>query len=237
MIGTNKKNIGFLSIFNMKFVICITALMCVSLFTACSGFFVNKPKEVVFIDDKSSNLLIIDSDKEIVIDDKMLLEARQNIRKDKQAPISVNQADGSTVSISFDSAGNKSESRCFDNHMRIGCIVVKTSAAGDKSINVLAQNGEMKTLPVDDFANIMSLSADEIAMAAGVIEGRKNDQPQMVFKGNPQKNQSLQPLPSHNFPIKTGNLPIQNEIPVSIEEETGKAVENNVENLSPSESK
>jgi hypothetical protein len=78
-------------------------------------------------------------------------------------------ADGSEINTMTDRYGNKTQTRCFDYHPRINCIMLSTGAEGQKKVFVYAQNGDVKDLPEEMLSKVMTADADEIANAAGII--------------------------------------------------------------------
>lgn len=84
-------------------------------------------------------------------------------------------ADSSSIDTMIDGFGNKVETRTFDNHPLLKCVVLKTFANGKKIILAYAQNGDVKTLSKDFSDNALSYSANDIAAVAKITEGRKEN--------------------------------------------------------------
>ncbi len=194
----------------MKFINCLAVIIFLSLISSCS-IFSNKEsvKEEVFFDDGYKK----SADGEVTLED-ISFTINERTDTDKTGfgsqTITTKAADGSSVSEMTDSAGNKSQSRCFENHPLIGCIVLKTSVKGSKEVMIYAQNGQVKTLSADKIEDVLTISPDEAAGAAEIFEGRKNNSSPTMFTKKPDNSQPLQPLPSYKFPIQK-SLPRQIE--------------------------
>ncbi|HSK73877.1 MAG TPA: hypothetical protein VK892_19420 [Pyrinomonadaceae bacterium] len=104
--------------------------------------------------------------------------------------------DGSQISIMYDSAGNKTETRYFNNS-RIKYLLLRTSVNGQKELFVFGHNGQTKTLPENMLDKVLTASADEIANAAGIYTTRQERSP--VFTQDQKPSESIKPLPSSEF--------------------------------------
>ncbi len=185
----------------MKLTSYIITLTIIALLSGCSSFNRSKTQEIVFLDDGNSTSKELLHNNEVVIDDKMLSDTRKKADKETEPTISTDFPDGSSLSVGYDSAGNKTESKCFNNHIKIGCIVLKTPVVGEKSINVLAQNGKVEILSANVFPDVMTVSPDEIAVAAGITEGRRTNQPQLTFKTKPEIRTNPIPTTAYYPPV------------------------------------
>ena len=194
----------------MKFINCIAVLILLSFISSCSVFTKTEAvKEEVFFDDGYKKA----AEGEITVDDiSFSINERTDVDKNRvnSQTITTKAADGSSISEMTDSAGNKSQSRCFENHSLIGCIVLKTSVKGGKEILVYAQNGEVKTLSADKIENALTISPDAAAAAAEIFEGRKNTSLPTMFTKKVQDSQPLNPMPGYNFPVRN-SMPAQVE--------------------------
>jgi hypothetical protein len=184
----------------MKLILCLTLI---SLLTSCVTSSKNQTaQEEVFFDDgyqKNTGEEVVFND--IVFADKN--ESNSSLKKIGSTPISKAGADGSRITYSSDSSGNQSESRCFNNHSRISCILLRTTVKGEKTGFVYAQNGEIKKLPANMFNDMMTASADELAGAAGVFEGKKELTLPTGIMRKAKNSQPLQPMPSYKFPMQS----------------------------------
>lgn len=82
-------------------------------------------------------------------------------------------ADNSRVSTMYDGHGNKSESRYFSYHPRLGMVLLRTSSDGAQQAFVYGQNGSVKMLPGEMLPVALTASADALADAVGIHEGRR----------------------------------------------------------------
>lgn len=127
-------------------------------------------------------------------------------------------ADNSKITTMFDGYGNKTETRFFDNNPLLLSITVRTSVSGEKQVSVYAQNGMVNRLPENMFDRVLSSSANDLAAAAGIFEGRR--EPTIVQSNQPP----LQPMPSYKFPVQTP-LPQTQPLPAETTEAEPPAVE------------
>lgn len=118
-------------------------------------------------------------------------------------------ADQSRINTLYDGFGNKTETRCFNNHPRLQCVMLRTTGDGKRQVFVYGQNGDVKDLPEDMLDKTTTASGDELADAAGLYEVRQNRTQPSIVSVKPQNSQSLQPMPSYKFPV-------QNQTPAQI---------------------
>lgn len=188
----------------MKLLIYLAAVTSLSFFASCATFSkAETAQEEVFFDDGYQK----NSGAEVIIDDKSLSRDEADFfaasaRANTTEVMTTVNVQGKAVSTMTDSAGNKSESVCYENHPLVGCVALKTSVKGEKEILVYAQNGTVKVLPADKIPDIYTVSANEAASVAGITEGRKYDQAQPIFAQKPQNSAPLQPMPSYTFNVQ-----------------------------------
>jgi hypothetical protein len=115
-------------------------------------------------------------------------------------------ADQSRINVMYDGFGNKTETRTFNNHLRLQCVMIKTAVDGQKQIFVYGQNGQVNPLPENMVDKAMTAPADEIANSAGIFQTYR--QPSPVAQSIQSRNNTpLQPMPSYNFPVQ--NRPVE----------------------------
>jgi hypothetical protein len=183
----------------MNFKFCLLAIVFVSLLVSCSKISQSKSNEVV-IDDVQSKT----AKGEIVIDDTAFddEESSSTSKTGWQKATKIIKSDQSQIETSYDGFGNKTETRCFNNHLRVRCIMLRTSVEGQKQVFVYAQSGEVKkSLPADMIDKITTASADEIANSAGI---NQTYQRSSVIARNIQSTNSapLRQLPGYNSPVQ-----------------------------------
>ncbi|HXG85595.1 MAG TPA: hypothetical protein VNI84_16345, partial [Pyrinomonadaceae bacterium] len=100
------------------------------------------------------------------------------------------------ISTTFDRYGNRTETRTFDNNPRLAFIILRTSLKGKKQVFVYGQNGDVKSLPENMLDKILTATANDLAAAAGISEGRAQSQ---TFV---QSTQPLKTMPSYKFPVQ-----------------------------------
>ncbi len=86
------------------------------------------------------------------------------------------EKDNSVVETMYDAFGNKTESRVFYNDAPLKMVVVRTSVNGQKEVLVYGQNGEVKTAPPTLLDRALTFAAREIAKAAQIFEGRRENE-------------------------------------------------------------
>lgn len=217
----------------MKPVNRIAVIILLSFISSCSVFTKTETGgEEVFLDDGYKKT----ADGEVALDDiSFSVNERTDIKKNtvNSPTITTKAADGSTVSEMTDSAGNKSQSRCFGNHLLVACIVLKIPVNGERKVLVYDQNGRIKTLSADKIEDIFTVSPDQAAAAAEIYEGRKNNPSPTMFSKKENDSQPLQPMPSYKFPVQQ---PMPQQIqPTAENEQTEKSAEKS--NETPSEVK
>lgn len=198
----------------MKFIICLAAFVSLSFSASCANSSKTQSvqEEVIFDDGYRAA-----GGGEIIFDDRSLSKGTPTAMKQINAAetISTKNAQGATVSTMTDSAGNKSDNVCFDNHPLVGCVVLKTTAKGEKEILVYGRNGTVKTLSADKIENVFTVTASEAARAAEITEGRNYGQTSTMFAQQQPNAPPLQPLPSYKFNV-------QKPMPVETSAEAGQ---------------
>lgn len=174
------------------------------IFSGCiKSDFADRHRQEIYLDDNNGSET---NDKnEVVLDDRQLLSEKLN---NKSAPEPQYQTgkDGSDITITGDRYGNKTESRCFTNSLRLKCVVIETAASGKIELTVYGNNGVIKTVSPEKFGDVMNMEADEIANAAELFEpSQKAD----ITKLLPSKNRpkELSPMPSSEFPVFPNQMP------------------------------
>ncbi len=175
--------------------------------------------------------------RDIVFDDRLKITRNQQtgeyqtasleIRNDKELKNSSKTLnDNSTLNTMFDGAGNKTETRFFDNHPLIKNVILRTSARGEKQIYIYAQNGDVKTSPEYLVEKALTASANELADAAGIFEQRKTRENNLTANKNstPQLG-ILQPLPGYEFLPEIVNDENEKSEPVKTEKSKVKIKE------------
>jgi hypothetical protein len=175
---------------NIKNIITIiTVLLFLSFITSCSNLKGNRSDadEIVFDDD---------------LDFKKTDVSLNNTIDQGILPGSFS---GSKTSVMTDGFGNKTEMKCFNNHLRLLCVSVKTSADGTVEVTAIGQNGERNPVPKQMQDRVLTASPDEIANAAGITRERQfNSGDKIPSPGNAKDYDypPLQPLTSDNFPSR-----------------------------------
>lgn len=182
----------------MNYKFCLIAVICVSMVASCSKTGKNQSSEVVF-DDAGKTA----AKDEIVIEDKSFDGSRETlpILKAGSQEITKVAADQSRVNTMYDAFGNKSETRYFNNHLRLQFLLLRTSADGQKQIFVYGQNGEVKSLPEDMLDRALTAPADELANSAGIFQTYRPSPP-AAQSIQTRSDVSLRPMPSYNFPVQ-----------------------------------
>ena len=130
--------------------------------------------------------------------------------------------DNSKITTTFDGYNNKTETRCFVNHPRLDCIVVKTAVEGKKQITIFSVGSGAKHLDENSSEKALTASPDELANLAGISVTRDDIAKKPVSPyGGKNDSADLQPLPSSAFPV----LPKQIS-PASVEETSVQTEEN-----------
>jgi YD repeat-containing protein len=225
----------------MKFIVCLSSIIFVFFFAAACSKNNNAESEEVFIDDGFKTVV----KDEIVIEDSPFENAAGSATSRSLSgsrEITIIAPDGSQLTTMYDAFGNKTEKRVFDGDTLLQLVAVRTSVKGDKQISVYAQNGAVKQLPPDMLEKVLTATADELATAAGIYEGRREEtaQPMIVQTNQPR----LQPMPSYRFPIQQPQVesaPVQPTEPETNEPaettkpegKTSTAPKSNGENTAP----
>ncbi len=202
---------------NSKF--CFLAIVLLSLLASCSSFSNNESsparEDVVFDDGYKTT-----ADGAIIIDDADF-EGKGNptdVSRKGSQEITQIAKDGSQISVMYDSYGNKVETRTFNNNPLLSFIILQTAVDGGKQVFVYGQHGEVKKMPENMLDKILTAPANELANAAGIFEGFKQNP---SFTQNTQQNTALKPLPSSEFPIR--NQQVEKTSPEEIEQPTDSA--------------
>jgi hypothetical protein len=185
----------------MIYKLCLSAFICASLLASCAKFTGND-SDVVIIDDKPKT----NAKNEIVIDDVEFGGGGQEngiVSKTGSQETAKISPDQSRIDTMYDQFGNKTETRCFKNDLRLKCVTLLTAAADGKTkVSVYGQNGEIKSLPAEMLGKAMSAPASEIANSAGIYEIYRQPKP-IAESASSRINSPLRPVPSYNFPIET----------------------------------
>lgn len=177
-------------------------------------------EEIVFDDGNSkqnkNEIVITDAD----INEKDLAAISGEKKPREQTVIA---DDKSKITTTFDTYGNKTETRCFVNHPRLDCVVVTTPANGKKQTLVYPVGSGAKNLPENEAGKALTASPDELANLAGISETRNEIAKKSVSPyGRKKDTQSMRPLPSSEFPIFPKTIP---QTPVETTEEDQVQVE------------
>lgn len=80
--------------------------------------------------------------------------------------------DLSTISVTVDGYGNKTETRVFRSHPRLKQVLIKTSNDGRKAAYVYGHYGDVRMLSAKQSESALTGSGDEIANLAQIFETR-----------------------------------------------------------------
>ena len=141
------------------------------LFSACSQSGQSPAREEVFINDKTKT-----PGNEIVITDTDVKIQKALSQNEKKEDFETAAPDGSKIATAFDSFGNKSETRCFNNS-RIKCLHLLTHADGTREAQVFGHNGLTRNLPEAMLDRATTASADEIADSVRIYAPFKATRP------------------------------------------------------------
>lgn len=167
---------------------------------------------------------------EVVFDDNLFQDQQNPIEDFNGKPRERTQIakDGSLIDITYDDFGNKTETRSFYNNPLLKLILLRTAAAAGRQVFVYAQNGEVKKLPENMLDKVLTASPTELANAAGIFEGIK-EQPSFTQNNQPPTDTTLKPLPGSQFLIRNQQVepmpPPETEVP-SNEVKNPQSVEN-----------
>ncbi|HLM62499.1 MAG TPA: hypothetical protein VK308_16985 [Pyrinomonadaceae bacterium] len=123
--------------------------------------------------------------------------------------------DNSVIKTIYDGMGNKKESRCFNNHPRVMCVILRSSADGKRFIQVYGQNGYVKELEEDMYDRVLNASADEIADLADIYITSAPATQTARSENTPATAMPAYPAKSGESQTSTQNMPIA---PVKTEE-------------------
>lgn len=187
----------------MKYKFCLLTVIFAFLLTSCSEATTGESEsvnmdEVVFDGGNKK------ADGEIVFNDNFSGDKNENASVSMPTSQGVTKvaADQSRINTMYDGFGNKTETRCFNNHPRLQCVMLRTTSDGKRQVFVYGQNGDVKDLPEDMLDKTTTASGDELADAAGLFEVRQKRTQPAIALSKPQNSQSLQPMPSYKFPIQ-----------------------------------
>lgn len=192
----------------MKYSFRLLLIIAIAIFALSCSYFskgeVGQEEEVVIIDDgytknNSKNEIIID---ETDFEGKEIDESGS--KETVNVPIRV-MKDGSKVVTMFDTFGNKSETRLFDNHPRLRQIILQTSAEGEKTVLVYGQNGEVKDLPKEMVDRVLATPANAVADAAQITKIKTEQYRPETTQTQPRNFEKLNPLPSSAFEVQAPN--------------------------------
>lgn len=150
----------------------IVSVLSASLFAACTQADERfDRRENVFLDEGNSG----SNSGEVAIDESSVTDAETQalIERNSFQESDKTASDGSKISTMYDGFGNKTERRFFHQHPLIEAMVLRTSTDGQKEVLLFGYNGEVKTVPQNMIDRAMTASADELAQAAGILQGRK----------------------------------------------------------------
>lgn len=145
---------------------------------------------------------------EIVIDDASFKGEQETLSASKAGSQETTKIspDQSRIDTMYDQFGNKTETRCFSDDLRLKCITLLTAADGKKKISAYGQNGEIKSLPADIFDKALTASANELADSAGIYQIYRQPAPVMQSLQSRNTAASLRPMPSYNFPVQNRQI-------------------------------
>ena len=178
--------------------ILIISLTFISACTTSQGSPENQ-QEIVIADETTNQnkdeLVITDAD----LNGKVLQNSSNEKKPEEQTVV---LEDNSKITTTFDGYNNKTETRCFVNHPRLDCIVVKTPAQGKKQIIIYPFGNGAKYLDENSSEKALSASPDELANLAGISETRDDIARKPVSPyGGKNDSANLRPLPSSEFPV------------------------------------
>ena len=113
--------------------------------------------------------------------------------------------DGSFIDVTYDGFGNKTETRTFNGNPLLKLIMLRTGVDGSKKVFVYAKNGEVKSLPEQMLGKILTAPPGELANAAGIYEGVKEES-DFTQSSEPTNYTTLKPLPSSQFPVRNQQI-------------------------------
>lgn len=140
-------------------------------------------------------------------------------------------ASSSKLETMTDRYGNKTETRCFDFHPRLRCVMLSTSADGQRKIFVYGQNGDVKGLPENMLDRAMTASADDIANAAGIVLAPTRLATPPAYAQTNKTQKVMPPLPPlQTMPNNPSQIPIQNQTTEPEKTETVKEAKPTTDN-------
>jgi hypothetical protein len=200
----------------MKLYFCLAAVIIASFFSSCavSSKKENVEEEVVFDDGYRKTTA-----GEMGFADNLNPTEQSTKTQKNSTDFSTEAPDDSQIAVMTDSAGNRTETRCFENHLRIGCVALNTSARGVKEALIYTRNGEVKRMQSEElFGKILTASADDLAQEAGIFEIKRETSLPTVTYGK-SNGQPLQPMPSYKFNVRQP-VPVESAVAEPATEET-----------------
>lgn len=197
---------------NKKF--CFLLIVFLFLLTSCSSSNNESSSEEVVFDDgyktaKNGEVIIDDSSfegKEAAMTDSSVRTGSRDVTQIA--------GDGSQIEIMYDNLGNKTETRKFNNSL-LKFVLLRTAADGSRQVFVYGQNGMVNSLPENMLDKVLTAPSNELANAAGIFEGIK-EQPSFTQNNQLPSVTTLKPLPSSQFPIR--NQQVEQTPPQETEE-------------------
>lgn len=174
-------------------------ILCLFLLTSCSDSSnseISSTADEVVIDDGYKTTAA----GEIIIDDSDFDNKKEagSVARESSRATTRTIADGSQIETIYDSYGNKTEKRTFNNDT-LRFILIKTSAEGNRQIFVYGQNGDVKSLPENMTDKVLTASSNEVASSAAIYKALS--EPTYTQNTQSPTVNSLQPLPSSQLPI------------------------------------
>jgi hypothetical protein len=103
-------------------------------------------------------------------------------------------SDNSKIDTAYDDFGNKTESRCFNNHLRLLCVELRSEINGQRHVLAYGRTGFLKELGESMYDKAMTASADEIADSAGFVVTRQQTIQPAFTQTTTVTNTPLKPL-------------------------------------------
>lgn len=147
-------------------------------------------KENVFLEDENNGEIII-GENSVSDAEQMQTITEQVSRQEKDKT----DSGGTQVSTMYDGYGNKTERRFFYQHPFIEAVVLRTANNGQKEVLLFGHNGEVKSVPQNMIERAMTASADELAQATGILQGRKPKVLSFTDLAEPKSDAALLPQP------------------------------------------
>lgn len=185
---------GLLYIVKMKryFLVLPTILLAVFLTACSSNDDYSRTLEMPDVDFEKGN-----NGNEIVFDDSRIEKKNKQVPTFEKPPQDVNYTnkDGSTIRVSYDGHGNKTETRYFFNHPNLKMLIVTISNNGDKEGLVYGHNNEHKKLPIELIDQALTLQGNEIAQKVGIYSTKRESSTTVVRTTQPTQTYPKVPDP------------------------------------------